>query len=75
MINAYCFKKRFSELIDYFVNVITAARIECKLKKARKVIRKGFKRYVRLEEKIDFILACDEEGWLFSLFTAYTASE
>jgi len=75
MINAYCFKKRFSELTNYFVNVITAARIECKLKKARKVIRKGFKRYVRLEEKVDSILACGEEGWLFSLFTAYTASE
>lgn len=75
MINAYCFKKCFSELTNYFVNVITVGRIECKLKKMRKVIRKGFKRYVRLEEKIDFILACDEEEWLFGLFTAYTASE
>jgi len=73
--NAYCFKKRFSELTDYFVNVIAAARIECELEKVRKVIRKGFKRYVWLEEKVDFILACGEEGWLFSLFTAYTASE
>jgi len=62
MTNAYCFKKHFSELTNYFVNVITAARIECKSKKVRKVIRKGFKRYVQLEEKIDFILVCGEEG-------------
>jgi len=73
--NAYRFKKRFPELTDYFVDVIAAARIECESEKARKVIRKGFKRYVRLGGKVDSILACGGEGWLFSLFTAYTASE
>ena len=73
--NAYRFKKCFPELTDYFVDVITAGRIECESEKARKIIRKGFKRYVRLGGKVDSILACGGEGWLFGLSTAYTASE
>lgn len=72
---AYRFKKPFPELTDYFVDVIAAGRIESESEKARKVIRKGFKRYVRLGAKVDSILAHGGEGWLFGLSTAYTASK
>ena len=72
---AYSFKKHLPEVIDYFVDVIIAERNEHESEKVRKLTKQGYMRYIRLGAKIDPILRCGGEGWLFGLSKGLTTSE